>query len=123
MDPDDLEARAHLAWCELRLGRPRAAFDEANAILNVRAGQPSALLVRGAARARLGQLAPAAEDLRRAARDRSVRAAALSRLLLVMSITGESHGEGEAVAAILRRDFRRDPAAVYALEEWARRAE
>jgi hypothetical protein len=37
-------------------------------------------------------------------------------------ISGEN-AEGERVAAILRRDHRRDPAAVYALEEWARRGE
>ncbi len=122
IDPNDLDARAHLAWCELRLGRPRAAFDEASEVLNVRAGHPRALMVRGAARARLGEARQAADDLRRASRDRRLRSAALSRLLLVAMITGEN-AEAARVAAILRRDFRRDPAAAYALEAWSANGE
>jgi len=123
IDPQDLDGRAHLAWCELRLGRPRAAFDAANAILSERPGQPRALMVRGGARARLGELTEAADDLRRAARVRSVRIHALARLLIVMQIAGET-AEAHRVASTLRREAEDDdPVAAFALAREPREAE
>jgi Flp pilus assembly protein TadD len=122
VDPDDLEAHAHLAWSELRLRRPRAALDRASAILEREPGHPRALMVRGAARARLGDLDAAAEDLFRAARTRELRVAALARLLLVMHLRGDVT-EARRVAAVLAREGGDDPAAVFALAQHARENE
>ncbi len=89
VDADDPEAAAVLGWCELRLGRPRAALDRATAVLVRWPRHPRALLVRGAARARLGDFERALDDLERAARARDLRADALTHALAVATLAGD----------------------------------
>ena len=96
------------------MGGPRAALDSADGVLGRLQGHGRARLVRGSARARLGEMGEAAADLKRAARQRNIRFHALARLLLVMQITGEVE-EAREVAAILRRDAGDHPAAAFAL--------
>lgn len=117
LTPTDHETAALLAWCELRLGRPRQALARAERSLAIEATHAPALVVRGAARAVGGDLDGAVTDLERAADDPIVGHHARVRLAAVLALSG-AHARAEALAAAVLRERPDDPGA-HLVAGWA----
>jgi tetratricopeptide (TPR) repeat protein len=112
LTPDDVEAVGVLAWCELRLGRPQAAEDRAEAALASDPEAASPRLVRGAARAQRGDLDGAAADLAQAAERGALVDEARLRLATVEALRGR-HAEAAALVRTLLRRGAEDAAVRY----------
>jgi len=109
LTPRDVDASSLLAYCELRLGRPRAALERAERVLAERPTAARALVVRGVARAMTRDLDGAVADLERGVRDPIVGRDARTRLAAVLVIRGDEE-RAEVLLRALLRERERDAA-------------
>lgn len=107
---DDPDAQALLAYVELRSDRPRAALRRLAPVLQAHPDHPVALMVRGAARARLGDLCGAVADLTAASSDPAVGRQARVRLAAVELLRGDRLAARKVLGPLLA-ETPRDPAA------------